>query len=126
MQTFRWQGRWTNTLKTANFAHTLAMNFKSGYTDALQTVDVLDAAGKVTGSEDLRLEITPYFTFDWQTQWTPRKEWAVTFGVLNLLNSTPPLSLGTAGTNRGQQFGYDNRYYDSRGRTLYANVSYKF
>ena len=127
VQTFRWQGRWTNTLKTANFAHTLAMNFKSGYTDALQTVEVLDAAGSPTGAtEDIRLEITPYVTFDWQTQWTPRKEWAVTFGVLNLLNSTPPLSLGTSGTNRGQQFGYDNRYYDSRGRTLYANVSYKF
>jgi iron complex outermembrane recepter protein len=26
----------------------------------------------------------------------------------------------------GQQIGYDDRYYDPRGRTLYANVEFKF
>ncbi len=124
--TFRWQGRWTNTLKTEKWAHTLGVNFKSGYHDAVTTVDVLDAAGNVTGQEDLRLKVDPQFTFDWQSQWTPTKNWVLTVGLLNVFDRSPPLSISTNGFNRGQQFGYDDRYYDARGRTLYANVSFKF
>ena len=124
--TFRWQGRWTNTLKTAKWAHTLGVNFKSGYDDKATDVDVLDAAGNVTGRETLRLAVKPFATMDLQSVWTPNRSWALTAGVLNLLNTDPPLAISNGGANRGQQFGYDNRYYDSRGRTFYGNVSYKF
>lgn len=124
--TFRWQGRWTTTLRTEKWAHTAGINFKSGYDDAATTVDVLDGSGNVTGQESLRLKINPYATLDWQSQWTPLKNWSLTAGVLNVLDTKPPLSISTGGTNRGQQYGYDDRYYDSRGRTLYGNVSYKF
>lgn len=124
--TFRWQGNWTTTLRTENFAHTLGVNFKSGYKDQLTTVEVLDAAGNVTGTEDIRLDIKRYATLDWQTQWTPRKDIAVTVGMLNVFDNDPPFTLSTGGINKGQQFGYDDRYYDPRGRTLYANFSYKF
>jgi len=47
----------------------------------------------------------------------------LTFGILNLLDKDPPFSIQT---NAGQVFGYDPRYYDPRGRTYYANASYKF
>jgi iron complex outermembrane receptor protein len=124
--TFRWQGRWTNTLKTANWAHTLGVNFKSGYKDQVTTVDRLDSAGNVIGQEDIRLDVARYVTADIQTQWTPRKDIAVTFGVLNLFDTNPPFTLSTAGVNKGQQFGYDDRYYDPRGRTVYGSLSYKF
>lgn len=122
--TFRWQGRWTNTLKTDHWAHTIGVNFKSGYTDVEQTVDVVDASGNVIGQEDIRLQVKRFFTMDWQTQWTPIKSLAFTVGVLNVFNTAPPLSLKTGGG--GQQFGYDDRYYDPRGRTLYINGSFKF
>jgi iron complex outermembrane receptor protein len=46
--------------------------------------------------------------------------------VLNLFDRAPPFVVSVSGTNRGQQFGYDDRYYDARGRTLYVNASYKF
>jgi iron complex outermembrane receptor protein len=123
---FRWQGRWTNTLRYGAWAHTLAVNFKSGYKDLLTTVDVLDAAGNVTGTEDIRLQVKEYFTLDWQTQWNPRKDLQLTVGILNLLDEDPPLSISNSGINRGFPYGYDDRYYDPRGRTIYGNLSYKF
>ena len=124
--TFRWQGNLTTTLKSGAWAHTLSANFKSGYNDQVTTVDVLDAAGNVVGSEDIRLQIKPYATLDWQTQWNVVKSLALTVGVLNVFDTTPPFSLSTGGINKGQQFGYDDRYYDPRGRTFYVNASYKF
>jgi len=124
--TFRWAGVWSTTLKTEHFAHTLGLNFKSGYSDQETVVEVLDAAGNVTGVEAVRLDVDNYYSFDWQTLWTPTKHIAVTVGVLNIFDKDPPLSLSTGGVNKGQQFGYDDRYYDPRGRTYYANFSYKF
>lgn len=124
--TFRVQGTWSASLKTQNFTHTLGLNFKSGYRDLETTVDVLDASGNITGTEDIRLQVKRYYTFDWQTQWTPIKNVALTVGLLNIFDKEPPLSISSDGVNRGQQFGYDDRYYDSRGRTAYATISYKF
>lgn len=124
--TFRWIGKWINTLKMGRWAHTFGINFRSGYLDANTTVEVLDAAGNVTSSEDLRLPVKPYTTLDWQTQWVPVKNMSLTVGLLNVFDTKPPLSISSGGPNRGQQFGYDDRYYDSRGRTAYISGSYKF
>ncbi|CAN5319968.1 TonB-dependent receptor [soil metagenome] len=124
--TFRWQGRLATSLRTGNWTNTLIANFKSGYKDAETTVDVLDNAGNVVGSQDIRLDVATWTTLDFQTAWNMRKDLTLTAGMLNLLNKTPPLSLALGGINKGQQFGYDDRYYDSRGRTAYVNLSYKF
>lgn len=124
--TFRNRGNWSNTLKTGNWSHTLTMNFRSGYADQLTTVDVLDNAGNVTGSEDIRHHVGSFSTWDWQTVWNPTKTWSLTAGVLNLFDRDPPFVPSISGSNRGQQFGYDDRYYDARGRTMYLNASYKF
>ena len=124
--TFRTQGRWTNTLNAGNFSNTFQVNLKSGYRDASTDVDVLDSSGNITGTETVRIAVKSYFTLDWQTLWTPRKDMSITLGAINVFDTKPPLSVSDAGTNRGQQFGFDDRYYDSRGRTLYVNASYKF
>ena len=124
--TFKYQGTWATSLKTGAWTNTLALNFKSGYTDSEQTVDVLDSTGAVTGSETLKLHINNYYTVDWQTVWDFRKDMGLTIGLLNLFDQKPPFSLVTSGANKGQQFGYDDRYYDPRGRSLYANFTYKF
>ena len=124
--TFRYQGRWSNTLKTGNFSNTLALNFKSGYTDQEQTAEILDGAGKVTGTEKIKLKIDNHYTLDYQGAYDFNKMLSLSFGVLNLLDEAPPFSLVTTGTNKGQQFGYDSRYYDPRGRTYYANLKLRF
>jgi iron complex outermembrane receptor protein len=123
---FKSKGRWATTLKTGDWSHTVGMNFQSGYDDQLTKVDVLDATGNITGTEDIRMKVDAYFTYDWQTVWMPSKSWSITAGVLNLLDTKPPFVPSTGGGGRGQQFGYDDRYYDPRGRTMYSNLSYKF
>lgn len=124
--TFRYLGRWATTLKTGNLTNTLALNFKSGYSDQEQTVSVLDGAGLVTGTEKMKLKVGNFYSFDYQGSYELNKGFGLAFGVLNVLNESPPLSLVTVGTNKGQQFGYDDRYYDPRGRTIYANLKYRF
>jgi iron complex outermembrane recepter protein len=117
--TFRWQGRVINTLDTGAFSHTLTMNYKSGYVDQPQEV-----TNVATGdAETITRNVSGYTTFDWQTRWTISKGLKLSGGVLNLLNTNPPLSIKSQG---GQQIGYDNRYTDPRGRTYYVDLSYGF
>jgi iron complex outermembrane recepter protein len=124
--TFRWKGKWTNTVKMGSWAHTVAMNFQSGYKDKSTSAERLDAAGEVVAVDKIRLDVPSHFTFDWQTVFSLNKSLQFTVGALNITNETPPLAISTGGGNRGQQFGFDDRYYDSRGRTWYVNGSYKF
>ena len=124
---FRWQGKLTSSLKQGAFTHTLAANYKSGYRDAAAVVERYDAAGALSGqTETVRLSVKRFYTFDWQTQWAINKTFVATLGVLNLADKAPPLSLAEGGLNKGQMFGYDDRYHDPRGRTVYANLSLKF
>lgn len=125
--TFRWQGTASASLQTGNWTNSLAVNFKSGYRDAVANVEVLNPDGTGTGTfEDTQLKIGRWETFDFQTQWQATKNVSLTAGVLNLTNKKPPLSLAEGGNLKGQQFGYDDRYYDIRGRTLYFNASLLF
>ena len=125
--TFRWKGKWTNSLQVGDWTHTLAVNGQSGYKDLSTTVDVLDASGNVVGDfEDVRLDVKAYFTADWQTTWAVNKNSLLTAGVLNIADTKPPLSISRDGLSRGSQFGYDDRYYDPRGRTFYVSGSFRF
>lgn len=125
--TFRWQGRAEAELQTGAWANSLAVNFKSGYADAVANVEVLGANDVGTGEfEDVQLRIKKYVTLDWRTQYQFNKSLSFTAGVLNLLDKKVPLSLAEGGSGKGQMFGYDDRYHDIRGRTLYVNASFKF
>jgi iron complex outermembrane recepter protein len=87
----------------------------------------LNPDGTGTGDfEDTQLKIGAWQTFDFQTQWQATKNISLTAGVLNLTNKKPPLSLAEGGNGKGQMFGYDDRYYDIRGRTLYINAGLTF
>jgi iron complex outermembrane recepter protein len=125
---FRWQGTAEASLKTGNWTNSLRINFKSGYRDAtFAGAEVLNPDGTGTGNfEDVTLRVGSWETFDFQTQWQATKNFSLTAGVLNLTNKKPPLSLAEGGNLKGQQFGYDDRYYDIRGRTLYLNASLAF
>ncbi|MEO7150127.1 MAG: TonB-dependent receptor [Burkholderiaceae bacterium] len=124
---FRWRGKFINTLRRGDWSHTLGINFQSGYRDATYNAELLDAAGNPTGTfEDVRLKIKSTYTIDWQTQWSLRKNMSLTVGLLNVLDQQPPLSLAEGGLLKGKMFGYDDRYYDARGRTGYASFTLKF
>jgi iron complex outermembrane receptor protein len=125
--TFRWQGRFDAALTTGDWTNAFAVNFKSGYKDAVATVEVLGDGNTNTGVyEDVQLKISSYITVDWQTRWQVAKNFSVTGGILNLFDEAPPLSLAEGGNGKGQMYGYDDRYADIRGRTFYINGSFAF
>ena len=131
--TFRWQARWVNSFVVGATTHTLAFNYKSGYRDqdfaatGLVDVNVVNPDGSIGDFVDsLKRRVADHLTVDWQTHWRVSSQLHLNFGVINLLDNDPPLSMTVGGFNQGFQVGYDDRYYDPRGRTLYANLSYRF
>jgi len=122
---FRWQGRLVNTLEHGDFAHTLTVSFKSGYADQPYTAaDFAVFDPNTFQSFDYNGKVKRYSVVDWQTRWKFSKQVTLTAGILNLFDQDPPRSLKSAGG--GQMIGYDDRYYDPRGRSFYANVGVKF
>jgi iron complex outermembrane receptor protein len=123
--TFRWQGKWVNTLTMKNWEHTLTANFKSGYKDQAYSAADFAVFDPITFTPfAYNGRVKDHLTFDWQTRWNVNKMFTLTAGVLNVLDKDPPRSLKSAGG--GQMIGYDDRYYDPRGRTFYGNVQVKF
>lgn len=123
--TFRWQGRWQTSLEVGRFVHTLGLTFRSGYAD--QNHSEVDCA--VFFLDDFsctafRGRVKSYQRLDWQTQWRPDRAVALSGGLLNVFDRSPPRSLKNQGG--GQVIGFDDRYYDPRGRTFHANLSYRF
>ncbi|MCW7541755.1 TonB-dependent receptor [Aquabacterium sp. A7-Y] len=126
---FRWIGRWINTLQAGDFAHTLTLHFRSGFTDQPyraedRRIEQLDENGRSLGFVDMQRRVKRHITFDWQTAWTVNKQFHLVGGILNVADTDPPLSINTS--DGGHMIGYDDRYYDARGRTFYLNAAYSF
>jgi iron complex outermembrane receptor protein len=120
--------RLTLGLQYANFTHTLTAKYKSGYADQAFTAD----SGNVSqllpdGSEGDGVayngRVSAYKTFDWQTRWQTTQNLRFTFGISNIFNAKPPVSLKLVG---GNQVGYDGRYADPTGRAFTAGASFRF
>jgi iron complex outermembrane receptor protein len=123
--TFRWQGRWVNALAAGRWTHVLAVNFRSGYRDQTYSADDGVVFDVVTGEPiDYAGRVRSHVTFDWQSRWQVGRASALTLGVLNVADRAPPRSLLSAGG--GFALGYDDRYYDPRGRTFYASIDLRF
>lgn len=117
--TFRWQGRVANTFAHGDWTHVLMLNFKSGYSETQAVTNLVTSA-----AETITRDVAPYFTWDWQTRFKLSRSLDLSVGILNLTDRAPPLSLKAAAG--GQQVGYDDRYADARGRTLYGNLKLRF
>lgn len=117
---FRWKLRWSNTLDNGGWTHNLSLNYQSGYRD--DPTDVLVRG--TTTFETVTRDVSDHYTLDWQSRWEVDKQLSLVLGVNNVFNERPPLSITLNGG--GQMVGYDARYYDSRGRTVYARAAYRF
>ncbi len=126
--TLRWRGRWSATLlPTRAWSHTLTLAFQSGYREAEQTVLVLDAQGQPTGeTAKLRLKVPAFLTWDWLSTWQATSGLRLNLGVLNVLDTPPPLSINTGGGGKANMVGYDERYFDPRGRTVVLEARLSF
>ena len=125
--TFRNQIRLGLTLEQDMFTHSLAAYYRSGYLDQAQTVNMLDSDGEPDFANDtpIQLDVSDYYTINYQTLVKLMDDkLGLTFGINNLLNEEPPVSLRTNGS--GHQVGWDPRYSDAFGRTLYVRGEYTF
>jgi len=122
--TFRLKGSVNNTLQMGRWAHSLNVNFKSGYRDTTAFVYGKDANGNYNGDDrTIRLSIKDTYTLDVQTELQWNKALKLTAGIKNLTNEAPPMSLRS---NGGHMLGFDYRYYNPLGRTFQARLSYDF
>ena len=115
------------TLYHGNFTHTLFANYRSGYTDQTQTVEIT-GTGVPLGqgpTTDVTLEVDSYTVTNYQLRWmTLDDHLGLSFGISNLLDEEPPLSLRTSGA--GHQVGWDPRFTDAMGRTYFLQAQYAF
>ncbi len=124
--TFRNVAQLNSTLSHDDFSHTAIIRYKSGYRDQAHSADdcvvnVSNAFGECYG---VQLSISEYVTLDYQTRYQFDQQLSLTFGISNVLDEKPSLSLRTSGA--GHQVGYDPRYVDSFGRTFYLSANYTF
>ncbi|GAA5524085.1 vitamin B12 transporter BtuB [Microbulbifer aestuariivivens] len=133
--TFRNQIRAGVTLSHGDFAHNLGINYRSGYLDQWNSIGLIDNDGNylteiVDGDEeiiyeDVQLEIPSYTTLDIQSQvMLMENQLSLKLGINNLADRQPPRTLRVSGA--GHQLGFDPRYSDAYGRTLYLNAAYTF
>jgi iron complex outermembrane receptor protein len=106
---FKWQNNLSLNWNKGEFGAGLAGHHKTGYLD-----------------QDNDLEpghrVASYTTFDGYLSWAMKKGFGITAGVRNMFDRNPPLSYQT----QTFQAGYDPRYTDPTGRTLYVRGTYNF
>ncbi len=106
----RWKSYIAGTWEMGPWAATLGNTFQSSYTDVQ-----LDPDGNQRRVGSMSL-------WDLQGSYSGFKNFTLTLGVKNLLDTDPPLT----NSNLTFQSGYDPSYYDPRARFVYGSVRYAF
>jgi iron complex outermembrane receptor protein len=115
------------TLYHGDFTHTLWANYRSGYRDQAQTVEVLGSGAPLGQgpTTTVQLDVPSYAVANYQARYRMLDDsLALTLGISNVLDEEPPLSLRVSGA--GHQLGWDPRYTDAFGRTFYLQAEYGF
>ena len=74
---------------------------------------------------EVQLNVPSYTVTNYQLRYMMLDDsLGLTFGVSNLLDENPPLSLRVSGS--GHQVGWDPRFTDPYGRTFYLQAQYAF
>lgn len=115
------------TLYHGDFTHTLFANYRSGYHDQEQEVEIT-GTGVPLGqgpTTTVQLDVPSYMVTNYQLRYMMLDDsLGLTFGVSNLFDEEPPLSLRVSGA--GHQVGWDPRFTDAFGRTYYLQAEYAF
>ncbi|RJE75604.1 hypothetical protein BGP78_02465 [Pseudoalteromonas sp. MSK9-3] len=125
------------TLTHGDFAHTLRLNYRSSYRDAVTSVQAGTIANPATVQEynadgdlvdvldtrSVQLKVPSHSTVSYKFDYYGIEDVVISAGVKNLFDKAPPLTLGDA---EGHLVGYEGRYYDQFLRTYYLSVDYSF
>jgi iron complex outermembrane receptor protein len=126
--TLKWRATWRTSLIRAGWTHSVIARYQSGYDDMPRSVEPIDANGQPTGGDNqtIQLKVPGQVLWDWQSTWQLNSTLQMSVGVINVFNTKPPMSLSGDGVFKGQMLGYDERYFDPRGRmlTLEAKLSF--
>jgi iron complex outermembrane receptor protein len=102
---FRWQHVAQVNWSAGNWAANVTNLYRSGYVD-----------------QDPQFSVRNYQLWDTSVTWTGVKNLGLTFGIKNLLDEDPPVSVQGTTFQRG----YDPRYTNPLGRTYTIRAAYKF
>jgi iron complex outermembrane receptor protein len=106
---FKWQNTLNVNWSKGKFGAGVSGHYKSGYQDQ-------------PDEDHPNFRVASYTTWDGYGTWEAIKGLTLTAGVRNIFDRDPPLSYQT----NTFQAGYDPRYTDPTGRTLYARATYNF
>jgi iron complex outermembrane receptor protein len=108
---FRWRHNLLLTLVRGDYTFNLSNRYMSHYEDQNTAV-----------APEFANNVGHYSTWSLSTTFTGNKQFELTAGIKNLFDEEPPF------TNQVSNFqiGYDPRYTDPLGRTVYARLTYKF
>jgi iron complex outermembrane receptor protein len=108
---FRWRHNVLLTLVRGDYTYNLANRYMSHYVDQNTSV-----------APEFANNVGHYSTWSLSTTFTGNKMFELTAGIKNLFDEEPPFSNQVTSF----QLGYDPRYTDPIGRTVYARLTYKF
>jgi iron complex outermembrane receptor protein len=108
---FRWRHNVLLTLVSGDYTFNLANRYMSHYVDQNTSV-----------APEFANNVGHYSTWSLSTTFTGNKMFELTAGIKNLFDEEPPFSNQVTSF----QLGYDPRYTDPIGRTVYARLTYKF
>ncbi len=106
---FRWKTNTTLSWERGEWGATLGANYLSGYSDQYPNDD---------GTPH---RVPAYLLWNGSVTYTWNKQASLTVGARNLFDKEPPYS----NQDIGFQTGYDPRYTDIYGRTIFMTMSYK-
>jgi iron complex outermembrane recepter protein len=106
------QGAWSGTITNI---------YAAGYKDAV----LPGVANGTVVPPDWSQDVSAWSTFNLSATYTGIKNFAVSFGIKNILNSDPPFSSAYDG-NTGAGSSWEPRIADPRGRAYWASVGYNF
>lgn len=112
---FRWQHSVSAAWTLGNWSTRLGVRHKTGYYD-------MNNPSTVVGGPSFYGDVSSYTLVDASVTAMPMKGLSVTVGLKNLFDTSPPFSNQSTRSQRG----YDPRYSDPYGRTLFARLGFGF
>lgn len=112
---FRWQHSVAVNWSLGNWSSRVGIRHKTGYVD-------MNDPSTVVGGPSFYRDVANYTLVDASVTAKPIKGVSVTLGVKNLFDTDPPFSNQSTRSQRG----YDPRYADPYGRTLFVRAGFNY